>query len=374
MQINRKELSAAVNAVSRFTNPRSPKPAMQCLQLEAKDSKMRIRGFGTYGSASVAIPCSNKLDVVVNAAWLCKTVDLLPDDEVELKELKNKLQIKGSSSKIDVPIYAMDISPETGTSGPKIKARASDVMRCIDIANVIGNNSEMHFANGVRICTSENHKLNFSSSTSKNSAFSWCDCEAGDIDVVVARGGIGALIKLLQMMDELTIEDRGSHVAFYSGDKAAILLKESMGKSPTRYDKVSSFWAGANKWRVSRDGLNEFIRYAMAVSTPEASGVWIKPINNGLLCQYTGLSDGTHALDLSVEATCETHVQGEACTGKDAYISCRLLAPALAALSDDGFLINAMDGHALILESKDAVIGLGQLNPPTTAMKEQKCD
>lgn len=371
MHVNRKDLSAAANAVCRFTNPRSPKPAMQCLQLTVKDQQMRIRGFGTYGSASVAIECSGSLDVVVNAAWLCKTVDLLPDDQVELKELKNKLQIKGSSSKIDVPVYALDITPDTGTPGKKIQAKASDVMRCIDIANVIGNNAEMHFANGVRICTSENGKLNFSSSTSKNSAFSWCDCENGDIDVVVARGGIPALLKLLSMMDELTIEDRGSHVAFYSPGKAAILIKESMGKSPTRYDKVSSFWAGANKWRVSREGLNEFIRYAMAVSTPEASGVWLKPSGQGLLCQYTGLSDGTHALDLSVEATCETHVQGEACTGKDAYISCRLLAPAVAALSDEGFLINAMDGHALILESKDAVIGLGQLTPPTVAEKAE---
>jgi hypothetical protein len=338
---------------------------------------MRIRGFGTYGSASVAIASSGSLDVIVQASSFCKTVDLLPDETVELKQLKNKLKIVGASSSIEVPIQSIEITPDIGKPGTKMQAQASDVMRCLNIANVIGSNVEMHFANGVRICTAED-KLHFSSSTSKNSAFAWCDCGPGELDVVVARGGIPALIRLISMMEgDITIEDRDSHVAFYSGVKSAILIKEASGKLPNRLDKIRHMWANANRWRVSRAGLSEFVRYAMAVSTPEASGVWLKPRGDGLLCKYTGVSDGTYAIDLSVEATCETFVPGEPCEGQDAYISCRQLAPAVMAMDDEQLLINAVDGHALILESHNAVIGLGQLAAPrkeTSASKVAVCN
>lgn len=363
MKLNRKEFSQAISAVSRFTNSRSPLTAMQCLHLEAKDSSLRIRGYGTYGSASIALPCTGRLNSIVPAALLCKTVDLLVDDEIELAEKKNKLSVSGSISSTDVPIQAVSIEPSIGSPGQKITSVAKDVMRCIEVANVVGSNVEMKYANGVRICTSDG-KLHFSSATSKNSAFAWCNHSSGDIDVVIARGGISALSKMLSLMDDLTIEDRGSHVAFYSGTRAAILLKEQDGKKPNRYDKIKHMWDGAHKWRVSLSDLREFVRLAMANSTPEASGVWLKPTPSGLTCKYTGISDGTYSVDLSVEATCETHVSGGSCEGKDAYISCRQLSPAVTALEGDEFVINAVDGHALIFETPDAVIGLAQLNLP----------
>ncbi len=364
MRINRKELSQATSAVSRFTNPRSPKPAMQCLQLEVDGSKMRIRGYGTYGSASMSMPCDGKMNVVVNAASFCKTVDLLPDDEVELKVLTNKLRLKGSTSSIEVPIYAIALEPSVGKSGSKLTASAKDVMRCIDIANTVGSSVEMSYANGVRISTIDG-QLHFSSFTAKNSAFSWCEYNGSDIDVVVARGGIPALLKMLGTMTEVTIEDRDSHIGFYCGSSAAVMLKEVAGKLPLRHATAKHYWSKAHSWRVSRGGVNEFVRYAMAVSTPEASGVWLKPTPSGLFCQYTGVSDGTHAIDLSVEATCETHVQGDACDGDDVYVSCRMLAPAIAALGDEDFVIRALDGQAIFLETPKAVIGLAQMAHPS---------
>lgn len=366
MRINRKELNQASNAVSRFTNPRSPKPAMQCLQLEVDGEKMRIRGYGTYGSASMSISCAGKLNVVVNAASFCKTVDLLPDDEVELKALTNKLRLKGSTSSIEVPIYAIALEPSIGKSGAKLCANAKDVAKCIEIASTVGSSVEMSYANGVRISTTEG-KLHFSSMTSKSSAFSWCDYSGSDIDVVVARGGTAALLKMLSTMSEVTIEDRDSHVGFYCGSSAAIMLKEVAGKLPLRYTTAKQHWARANRWNVSRGGVNEFVRYAMAVSTPEATGVWLRPTPSGLFCQYTGVSDGTHSVDLSVEATCETHVPGDACEGSDVYISCKMLAPAIAAIGDEEFVIKALDNQAIFLETQQAVIGLSQMAHPNKA-------
>ena len=369
MQINRKELSAAANAVSRFTNPRSPKASMQCLHLKSEGQSLRIRGFGTYGSASIMIPCEGSLDVMVTATSFCKTVDLMSGEDVSLKVKSNKLQIKCGPGEMNLPVQDLTLDPSTGNAGISVSAKASEVMRCIDVASTVCSSSEVNFANGVRIRASEG-SLHFSASTSKNSAFAWCDYSGADIDVVIAGGCTSAVLKMLSMMENVTIMDRGTHVAFYDDSRTAVVIKEMTGKAPNRFDLFKKALEGSHRWKVSRAGLQEFIKQVIAVSTPEASGVWLKPSQDGLLCEYTGTSDGTHAADLSVEATCKRHVPGEACTGMDAYASCKTLAPAINSLGEEEFAIHSVDQRALIFESRNAVIGLGQLVPPSNFEKD----
>lgn len=321
---------------------------------------MKLECNYVHGYASISFPCDVKIKLSVNAANFCKTVDTISGDMVEFKVGTNKLRISGDVSSIEVPYYDTWQATSLGVDGPGLEADANEIVRCIEVANIVSDNVELEWANGIRIHT-EGNELHFVSATGKAQGAAWSDYSGNcDMDVVVRRGAVGGLLKLLSGGGRVRIEDRKTHVGLFCQSRAAIIPKEIDGKAPRKLSTLRPAFASADNWVVSRHGLMEFLRQTLVFATPTANRVWLRPDDCGLHCEFTGISDGSNSPDLGVDATCESRVAGEPCTGTPALVSARLLAPAVAALGDDGFVIRCVPDRAIFLESNRAVIGIAQ--------------
>lgn len=368
LKLRRKDLSDAVGIASKFSSPRSPVAHMQNVRLEVKKGTMTAQASNAHGSCWFPVPCDGEdTELIVSCATLHKTAGLLSGEEVSLKVLKNKVKLQGDGPAVEIPLFTQWSEPHIGDLQEGFSVEISDLDRCLAVAESVKSDTEMKYANGIRIVTDGSGTLHLSSSTSKNASFSWCPCVSdGPVDIVSSRGAISAVRSIMKFMPDLTVIKSNGRVVFRcSNGPTAIINQESGGAPPVTLSVLKKTWENPHEWRVDREKLLEFLRHTLAIASPEASGIWMEPREDGLDCRYTGLSDGTNSVDLSVDATCEFHVPGEACEGMPAYLSSRVLAPAVMAVGNDGFMLKSADKRAILVECDSAVVAVAQMHPPS---------
>jgi hypothetical protein len=340
---------------------------MQNVRLAVRGGELTAQASNVHGSCWFPVPCEGgDIDLIVNCATLHKTAGLLSGDDVTIKTLKNKVKLQGDGPAVEIPTFTQWSEPHVGDLEEGFSVDVGDFERCLAVPESVKSSTEMKFANGIRIATGDDQVLHFSSTTSTNAAFSWCPCAADcPVDLVASRGAIQAVRHLLKFMPDLTVVKASGKIFLRcSNGPTALIHQETGGAPPVKLSVVRATWANPHIWRVDREKLLEFLRHTLAIASPEASGIWLTPKPNGLECRYTGVSDGTNALDFSVDATCEFHVPGDACDGLPAYLSSRMLAPAVMAASNEGFVLKSADKRAVIVECDNAVVAVGQMHPP----------
>jgi hypothetical protein len=367
MIINKTEMSKAMAIVSRFVNPRSPADYMQCVRLSPGASSMMIDAVGTHGRCSIPLAVDGGgSGFIANCATLSKTVNLVSGDDIEITVLSNKIRIRGDGPSVEIPRYEHWVSHETPAASNRFSMLGSEFVRCLSVAETVGSESEMRYANGVRVVFS-NSTVNFVSAISKCGAFAWSLGEGdSDSDIVLSRGGIGAIKKFSEGIEKLDIETSECRAVFRSecGAMASMSL-EAVGAKPPMLSVIEKTWQSSHRWDIDRAGLLEFLRHTLVISSVDASGVWMVPKDDGVLCRYTGISDGTGSVDMSVDATCEYHVDGEKCEGEPVYVSCKLLAPALHAVGESDFKISSIDRRAVVVASDNSIVAVGQMAYPS---------
>jgi DNA polymerase III sliding clamp (beta) subunit (PCNA family) len=364
LTVNKKQLSQAATAAARFSQPRSPLSAMQRIRVSATSGLLTLECNCVNGYCLTQVDTDGDIEAIVDAAAFCRAIDSFFNEEsVDMSIVRGKMVLSGSRSTVDMPTFTEWQRISIGKRLPEsIEVDSKDLQRCINVANVVGSNAEVKYANGVRLFASGG-RLELVSSTSVERAFTWCDCSHGDFDTVASRGGTIAISKVLAMSDTVKITDMDSHIEFCGRSACATIPKESVGTAPATSSSMEKYWKSIPGWCVNRQELSEFIRLTLTFATPEASGVWMEPRGDGVFCRYTGLADGTHTSDFNVDATCETFVAGVDCTGDSVFVSSKRLAPAVAAMESEGFVIKNA-GRAIFLESSNSVIGIGAMNKP----------
>jgi hypothetical protein len=188
-----------------------------------------------------------------------------------------------------------------------------------------------------------------------------------EFDVVISKQAIQSLHKFCALSDEVDICVDDARACFSTQGGSIAVSLETTGSKPPALAKVSAKWV-ENSWNVHRDQMVDFLRHTAAISTNEATGVWIEPKETGLYCRYVGMADGARHVELGAEARCEFHVEGDHCPGKPVFASSRLLSNAIAAAGEDDFRLGTLDGRAVLVHGRDCLIAVGQMAPPSAGV------
>lgn len=364
MRLNRKEFAEAARLATRFTSPRSPLLPMQCLKLDAFDGFLQIESNCTSGSLKTGVSdVVGDFSGIVNAAAMCKTVGLFGSEEIDITTYKNKVRVSDGDYKIDMPSVSKwsNPSPPEEPTG-SIVADGAEIARCLKSAVSIVRQNETRFVEGVRIHT-DGGKLHFVSGTSAAQSFHWCNCDGSDIDVVVLKQAIPGICEAVADAGTVEVFAYESKVGFDS-EKAEVLAPQAGGgQIPRTYSEMKSHWSIGNFWEIERGVLEEFCRHVAVFATEEANGVWMAPNEDGLLLEYTGVSDGTFEIDFSVDAQCQRLVEGFF-EGDSVYLMNRLLLPAVQACTSETITICQKQNAVFVIDDS-AVTGIGLMAKPS---------
>lgn len=357
LTIDKNELSKAVRLASRFTNPRSPAENAKLLKLVSDGNKLSILASCVYGSCSVSIPSDNAIEATVNADTMSRTIGLLDSQDAILELDGNRLLVKGGRSSISLPCFENWTKPDVSRVVATAQVNPEEFARCLEAANSVRLNTEVMFADGIRIHT-EDGQLHFSSGLSQAHSWSWCPYEGEDIDVLVTRQAVSPLIQLVRQNESLVVTARESQLQVMGDSGFAIVPMEYTGKPPKSFKFSKPHITSGVKWSLPRQDLETFCRQAAVFVTDEASGVTLTPSEEGLVCRFSGVADGTHSLDFSVDANCHTVIPGRY-EGNPVLASNRLLLPAAMAIQEDEIDVYTTDRSlAIIGESGAVAMGL----------------
>lgn len=358
---NSKDFSQAVRIASRFTNARSPSDRHKVLKLISDGNKLSVVGHCPFGSCSTSVGANNAIEATVSADTLVRTVGLAEQEFIGLDLTGSYLRVQDGKSCVDLPVHDSFVKPEVTAATGVLTADPSDVVRCLEATNAIRLNTELKFADGVRIYT-DGGRLCFASGISQAMGWAWCDYSGDEMDAVLLRQAVAPTIQALRTNDSLIITAREKHIQFQGEDSLVVAQVATEGVRAFRYSDMESKLKSGHKWVLNKDELLSFCKRASVFSTGEASGVWLRPSEEGLLCEYDGISDGTYAADLSVDAHCQSLIEGSF-AGEDVYLSNRLLYPAVGSICDDSISVFTNE-RALVIIGESGAAGLGLMTKP----------
>jgi hypothetical protein len=356
-------LAKALGMAGRFVSPRSPLDNYKRVWLRAADGGVTLSSANNNGMFEVFIPCNEQVNACVDFATLYGLVKNVSADEVGLVSSGNTLDIYTGTGVARVPDYEMPppdlmVSPNVG-----VVVLSDDFRRCVKGLRCLVDGNETHYSQSQSI-SSKDGIIRFTSNTSRAWGCTWCPyvSDAEEIDAMIPIISILAASDCLEG-DQVSMDSYRGVVSMVSGNVSMVLPTEASGRRHRTYEQASQLWESAPRWHIDRSALREFLAQVSVFATPEATGMWMKPTPDGVLCQYTGRSDGTHAIDMSVNGYCEAMLPGTCESESAIYVSSKWLSTVVDSAGDEGFLVRTTNSGIFVL-SEGFAMGVGLMEPP----------
>lgn len=355
-----KKLADALGMVGRFIHPRSPLDKFRMVWIREVHGGTAVSTSTTTGAIEVFIdePCG--VAACVQHAIMAGVVRTVKQEEIDLAVIGSNLDIYTASGKLSIPDYEY-AAPDVDIAGEFSLFVASAALRhCSRSLRPLADSSELRYANSQRLYVDEN-VLRVVCSNSRAWGCTWCESSASDFDVMVPNNSIQAAVECLPG-EVVSLTTMPGGVSIVSDDVSMMLPLEMQGTPHRPYSSAAKAWEASQEWLVSRQALRDFLGQVGVFATVEATGFWMIPTVNGLLCRYTGRADGTHAADKSVNGYCESLIEGRV-EGEPVYVSSSQISSAVESSGEDGFVIRATPRGVFIL-SEGFSWGVGCLAPP----------
>lgn len=355
-----KKLSEALNAVGRFIHPRSPVDVHKLVQFSRTDDGMNIAVNSPTGAIEVFIECEDGVNAVVNHHIITGVIRSLRTEEFTMASAGNNLEIYTSLGRAKIPDYDIPFPAVRLMPGEGCDVLSEDFRRCSRQLRPLGDSQEVRYSRSQRI-TCQDSLMRLTSCNSRAWGSSWALCDGEHLDAMVPITSMLAAVECLNGPITTLVAQPGG-MAVLSGNNVILLPTDNQGAPPRTYQAAEAVWSGGSTWKISRQDLRIFLAQVAVFATVEATGMWMCPAEDGLVCRYTGRVDGTHSLDMAVNGYCDALLKGE-CSGPVAYVSSKALSSAIDSAGDDGFSMKVTDSGMFVM-SDGFVMGLGLLHHP----------
>lgn len=359
-----KELLRGLDTVVPFSMARSPQEATRRVALASQGGAMKMACGSANGYAEFQLASDDILSCSVDAAKL-RSVLRGADDVVHMRESGNKLVLEWGAQRVSLATYETPLTPPHlgDAKGQSVMVDGDKMSECIKRCSCVDGRNEAKYAQAIRI-VSDMGSLNFIVNIAKAWTCSWIDGVEAEFDAMVVTSSLLGCANSLVDAGPIKLVAYERNTLLEGSQFKLILPSPAMGKPPHLRSKMERFWAEGHIWDVDREQLITFLKQAGIFVTVESTGFWVRPGEQGLSCNFMGVSDGTHAQDLGAEGSCEVLVEGQPCEGKDTYISQRMMLPAVSASSVEGFKIIAPNEDSIFITSEGYICGVSCMSPP----------
>jgi hypothetical protein len=355
-----KKLSDALAAVGRFMHPRSPLDLYKRVELHRVANGMTVSANTATGGCSIFIECDDGVNAIVTHNTLSGIIRSLRSEECRMHSVDNNLEIYTDIGRVRVPDYDIQFPSVQLLEGDEFDVSSEELRRCSRQLRPLSDSQEVRYSRSQRI-TCGDGLLRLTSCNSRAWGSSWTLCDGGEMDKMVPIQSMLAAVECLDGPFATLITQPGG-VGIVSGNSVMLLPLDNQGAPPRSFAAAESIWENGNEWLLSRGSIREFLAQVNVFSTVEATGMWMIPTEDGVLCRYTGRVDGTHSADMAVDGYCDAIIEGT-CSGPPVYVSSKALSGAVDAASDDGFRMKVTDSGMFVM-SDGFVYGLGLLSHP----------
>ncbi len=360
-----KKLAHALSMVGRFVHPRSPLDRFRMVWVRRLSGGSLLSASTTTGSVEVFLEEDCGVDVCVQHSILSGLVKSLRQDEVEMSHASNTLNLHTPNGELNIPTHELPPPHIEICEESQVYVVSKDVSQCSKRLRGLSDTSELRYSQSQRVYT-DGDFLRVVCSNHRAWGCSWIEFEGDDMDVMVPNASMMAAMECLPG-ETSSLAETDSGLSVVSDNVTMFLPTEVNGATHRPYSNASKAWESANIWLVDREDILEFLSQVKVFSTPHSTGVWLQPTSDGLLCKYTGRSDGTHSPDLSVSGFCDYLAEGS-CDGDKMYISSVLLSTAIECASDKNFCMHATH-QGLFVTSDGFAWGIGAMEPPSEDKK-----
>jgi hypothetical protein len=355
-----KRLANALAMVGRFVHPRSPLDKFRMVWIREASGGTTLSTSSTTGSIEVFIDEECGTNACVQHAILSGVIRSIKQDEVGLRVSGPVLDIYTPTGKLSIPDYEMPAPEVDMAADVGVCVASADLRNCSRKLRSLCDSSELRFSHSQRLYVDEG-LLRVVCSNSRAWGCAWCESNGGEIDIMIPNNSIQAAVECMPgVAVSLSLMPGG--ISVVSNEVAMMLPSELQGVQHRPYSSASKAWEAAHEWNVDRQSMREFLGQVSVFATPEATGFWLIPTVDGLMCRYTGRADGTYSKDMSVNGYCESLVSGQ-CDGDPMYVSSVLMSQAIDAANDEGFSMRATRQGVFILSDSFAW-GVGGMTPP----------
>ena len=338
------ELKTHLARVKPFSS--SKNEAYACVRINIGAGSCVLETANPFGDARSRFDASGNLEATVDATKFSQALNRISGDVLSMKMDGGNLLITSGKTRLSLPVFQIRIPVEPPPANGALDCTVNREewldrsARC----SWLNTPSETRIVQAVRAVT-EAGALFVVASTNHAYACTSLEYQGADLDAILPHDSVSALNSALKNCDSDSVTFVGfdSYCAALAGNFSCN-IRATHGAKPRNPSSIIPLMDTADEWQVEQQDVNGILGTIGIFLTECATGLWLIPQADGLNISFTGESDGTLAQDQAVQGRCADFAAG-VCTGNQAYMSHKFLAPMVKNATEKDFVILSGPGR-----------------------------